>query len=346
MAVVKKIRLLILIIFFAFLVIYFVIPKSYTKEYKIQDMIIKEKYLKNHNRYNITITYQDKNYDLNFTHKYLGKKIVKDVKVIDDCIIPTIKDIKEIPLCQDKYFTLKDSEELNNYLENYEESSKQIDNINIYNLVNHKYLIWNYNSFKYIDDKEIKDINIFNNDYYNISLAYKVNDYLVIPNYDNSYNFNEIIIININNLKKDIWKLNFDISFDSYILGSLDNTLYLVDKKNKVEYSLDIKNKKLKTIGNETTDGKIYNNNSLETISMNKLINNNLSFKYSLDQEYILEENTLYLKTLNNKILIKDNINKIIYSDNNYVYYLIDNDLYYFDYFKGNINNDNVIFIY
>ncbi|MBR1416936.1 MAG: hypothetical protein IJ572_03875 [Bacilli bacterium] len=359
---IKKIILLILLVI---LIVYIVIPKSYDKKYKIKEYDIHETFNKKNNRYNISISKDSNIYDFNFDSKYIGKKLIKDIDVKESdksiCIIPKIDKFNTIPLCKRNNenidYHLIDDIDLSNYFKEETIDNKTTNNITTYNLLDKKYYIWNYNGFTYIDSKGNDTINIFNNDQYDISLATKVKNYLVIPNYDSSYNFKELIIIDINNQKKDTWSINFDISFDSYILGTIDNTIYLVDKKNKVEYSLDVKNKKLKTIGNEAIDGVIYTNNNLEKISMSKLLNNNLLFDYSYDQNFILEDNKLYLQTSNIKILISNkNINKIITKDDNYVYYLVDDTLYYYDVFMGevkvmqnfewNFNNDNMIFIY
>ena len=70
------------------------------------------------------------------------------------------------------------------------------------------------------------------------------------------------------NKNKETWQLNYDISFESYILGTVDNYIYIVDKKNKTEYRLDIKTREMKVVGNDTNGGITYNNSKYEDISM------------------------------------------------------------------------------
>ena len=346
-------------IFVAIIIIAFLfLPKNYEKKYKIDDFEITEKY--SNNRYNFSISYNDIIFDYNFDHEYFGKKIINEVNNIsnynDKCIVINVKELEKIPLCKDKDFRLVEGIDLSSFKKEEPTDYKNYDNINVYNLLNKTFLIWNYNNFIYLNNNEKNNIDLFKNDYYNIGISTVINNYLVIANYDKQYDFDEFIIINFENKSKEIWHLNMDISYESYILGTYKDEIYLVDKKNKVEYSFNIKNRKIKTVGTENREGIILNKDKFENVPMSKLINNNMEFDYGYDQNYILEENKLYLKTTNNNILVsKLPITKVLYKDDNCVYYLVNDILYYYDRkigevkviqnFEWNFNN-NGIFIY
>lgn len=354
----------IFVVLLSILIILVFVPKSYTKKYKIDSYNILEKYDNKKKRYSLEISKDNLIYDFNFDSKRIGKKILKSINTYENnntkCIALNIKkDIKNV-LCK------KDNEDIDYHLvkdfdfKEYQVSTNSMfdsyKNINIHNLLNNKYLIWNYNSFIYLDNNKKEEIKLFNNDYYNISLARVFKDYLIIPNYDSGYNYKELIVINLKNLKKEVWNLNFEVSFESYILGTYQNDIYLVDKKNKVEYKLDFKKRDMKVIAADNQEGLILRNNNFERISMYRLVNNNLDFDYGYDQNYELDNSKLYLQTKNNKILVTNNhVSKIVYQDSNVIYYLVGDKLYYYDrfigeelvldYFEFNFNNDNNIFI-
>lgn len=360
-----EVRLYLIIILLILLIIFFFIPKNYTKKYKRDNYQIVESYNRKTKRYSLNISKDDKVYEYNFDNKYIGKKLIKSIETKESdntsCIINHLKNKDNKVLCisdgNNIDYRLVNNIDLSEYKNNREVKYNKVGNINTYDLLNRNYLIWNYNSFKYIDSNNNGDIKLFNNDYYNISLATIINDYLVIPNYDLQYNYKELIVINLKTKSKESWKLNYDVSFESYVLGTYKDSIYLVDKKNKIEYELNIKKRTMDIIGNENRDGKILVNNKFEKISMLKLINNIMSFTYDDDQEYVLEGTKLLLKTKNTKVLVSNlAISKIVYKTNNYVYYLVRDTLYYYDQVNGevkvmsnfewNFNNDNVIYIY
>lgn len=357
---IKPIVYIILILFLLILLI-LLLPKNYEKKYTIDNYIVNESYDSKTKRYNLSISKDDNLYEYNFNSKYIGKKIISKINDVSSgdysCIIIDYKNNNSIPLCSGIDYHLVDDIDFSSFKKDFNNNAKTIDNKYLYNTLNRTYLIWNYNNFSYINDSENSRIDLFNSDYYNIDIATIIKDYLVIANYDDTYNFKELIMINLKNKSKDIWKLNYELSFESYVLGTIDNYIYLVDRKNKNEYRLDINKKEMKLVGSENKGGVILNNGNLEDISMYKLISNDLEFDYGNDQKYIIENNRLYLKTKNSKILSsKNDITKIIYQSNDYVYYLVGDTLYYHSIndgeviimknFEWNFNNNNIIFIY
>src|SRR5574344_748566 len=243
----KNILLLSLIVIIIFVII--VKPKNYTKNYQVDNYSIQEQYNKQKKEYYFNINNDKLHFEYYIESNYhIARKLIKSIKEYTDnkyvCITLSINNISTIHLCNNGItnidYHLVDDEMLNNLSIKANDSVTPTsnDNINIFNLVNKKYLIWNYHNFKYISSTESKDINIFNTDYYNISLAKVIGDYLIILNYDQVYEFNEFILINLKNLKTKTWKIKYDISLDSYVLGIHDKSLFLVDKNSKIEYEL------------------------------------------------------------------------------------------------------------
>jgi hypothetical protein len=297
--------------------------------------------------------------------KKLTKHLVQTITVYnednDTCLIPQIKDLKSIPLCYEdneviEYHLVnaKMQEDLASFYLDNNSTSKMHDNITINNLVNHAYLVWNYQNFIYLNNDESKEIKLFKNDHYAIPLATVFNNHLVIPNYDMEYNFNQLYLLNLTNLKISTWDIPYDISFESYILGAYNKSIFLVDTKNKIEYELVPQRQKIRIVGTISHDGIIYDN-GYQNISLNKLTQNKLNFNYNYSQNYLIKDNQLYLETPNNFLKIATSkVNKIIFSNGYEVYYLVNNSLYYYNVYTGNIkvmsafewnfNNDNIIF--
>ena len=184
--------------------------RSYNKKYIINNYNILETYDKDSKSYTFVINNDDSKYSYTIDSKYIrGKKKIEEISTFikDDykCIVPKIKDIDSIPLCLDKDklvdyrltgidFKIKnDNNEVN--------LSK--GNIKIYNILNN-YLVWNYTSFYNIHDNKIEEIKLFKNDVYDISLAYILNNYLLIADYDSNYNFNSFYIYDLK--KNDLSK--------------------------------------------------------------------------------------------------------------------------------------------
>lgn len=348
------------------LIIIYFIPKNYQKNYKIDNYKVIEKYSKDSNDYYFNISNDDVNFDLHLNHKYLvNRKLVNKINTYttDDevCIVPVIKDLSSVPLCRSKelvidYHLVSDEMKSNisDYFIDNNIEEKDYKNIKYYNLLKKKYLFWNYQSLEYISNKEQKSIKLFNNDYYNIDLASVINNYLVIPNYDQGYSFNEFIIINLNNMSKTTWKINYNISINSYIVGTYDKSIYLVDQDNKIEYEIVPHVKKIRIVGSENHDGIIYDN-GLKKINFNLFLQNKVSFNYNYATNYITNNNTLYYKTDNNQVKVSNiDVSKIVYANKYEVLYLVNDTLYHYDvingeqkvmeYFEWNFNNNNIYY--
>lgn len=364
----KRIKYFIFIFLLLVIIIIYILPKNYQKNYKVDEYLIQEQFDKKINNYYFKISNNDYIYDLNINNKYItSRNLIKSISTYQEddevCIVLNIKSLTSVPLCKKNDnaidFHLVSNNMKQNFLDklvNDDISSTSYNNINIYNLLNRKYLVWNYKELEYMDKTGNSSIDLFDNDYYNIDLATSINNYFVIPNYDQGYTFNELIIFNTKNKKKSIWKINYNISKNSYIVGVYDKSIYLVDNDNKIEYEIVPHAKKIRIVGTENHDGIIYDN-GLKKIDFNLLLQNKLSFSYGYATNYELDGGKLVYKTQNNSMVVSNyNIKSIVYSNNYEVYYLIGDGLYHFDIIDGeqkvmqnfewNFNYDNVIFPY
>ena len=365
------ISVLVIFIFLIFLIIFSSLTKSksYSVEYNIYEYEISENYDKEKELYYFEITKDKQVYSTTYQSKYLKeKKIIKDIKEYSDedykCLVIGSSLIKSYPLCSYKnniidYHLVSEAlqKKLSEYYKKPSTIEKNIGHYELYNTEN-DLLIWSYKGFNYIKNGEENFIKLFEEDIYEIPLATKINNYLFIPDYEQKYNFNKVYIINLDNLKVKTWKLKYDISFDSYIVGTNDLSIYLIDKKNKIEYELVPEKQKMRILAKGNKQGIIYNKGIIQKESMTKLSTKNYKFTYDYVYNYYLEKQNLYLSYLDNanKTLISNKeIKELVSIQNDNVFYLVEDTLYRYNlkygevkiikYPEWNINYKNLIFI-
>lgn len=364
---IKKLRRFI-IVALSLIIIYLIIyltPRNYEYDYKINGFNIQEKYIKKDKEYLFTIKKNDKIYKTIGVSKYTpDRKLINGIKEFNNedtnCIIIDSKIIANNKLCT------KDNELISSsltniipgkYINKNQDNYQKYKNIKI-NLDDKTYLIWNYNSFIKINETEKKQIKIFDNDIYNLEIMAKTDKYLVLADYDQKYNYNKLIRLNLKNNKIDEINLKNDISFESRILGVYKNKIYLLDEKNKKEYEINVKKKKINIVS-KNDFGVIYKNNKQVKTKINKIINDNIEFTSNNYYDYVIENETLYLKIKNisEKIKISNlSIKNIVYQNNEEVYYITDDKLYKYDFIHGNqeiftnfefnFNYENMVVIY
>ena len=153
----------------------------------------------------------------------------------------------------------------------------------------------------------------------------------MIADYEEKYNFSRVYVINLKNDKYDTWKLDYDISFDSYVLGVNDKSVYIMDQKNKIEYELVPEKKKMRIVASNNKKGIIYVDGKEEKISLDVLSSSRKNFTSYTNYHYSLKNNKLYLTYMDhdNKMRVSDhNVTSIISTHNDIVYYLVDDTLY------------------
>ena len=361
-----SIVLLVLIALIVFIVSLFK-NKSYSIEYNLADYKISENYDGSKKVYYYEIKYQDKIYNFVQKSKYLkSKKLIKEVNYYEDdqysCITIDSSYFKNNPICmRDKeridyrLVSNKLKEDLEIKDKEYEEHEEE--SYTIYSDTD--LLVWSYRGFNSIHGNKIKFIKLFDHDVYNLPLATRINNYLVIPDYEQEYSFNKVYIINLENDKLEEWKLDYSISFESYLLGTNDRSIFWIDTKNKKEYELVPHKKRMRIVAKNNQQGIIYEKNELKRYPLNKIILNNIKFTPEHIYNFEVNSSKIYLWYLNNKnfkttISDKD-IKDIIYTENDNVYYLVQDTLYKYNlkdgetklikYSEWDFNYENLIFI-
>ncbi len=366
----KIVSLIILVIIVAayFIIVY--MPKNYKSTYLINDFEVKEEFFKDENIINFDIKKNDIEYSFSLNKNYSKRHVIKQIKEYEEddvnCIYPIIDNVKTFILCnkdnQPIHFSLINKETFSNFLnKNYKLKTEKLDkkykNINLYNYDDSIYLVWNYDSIIYLNEEGNKKMSLFESEVLDTSLITLSDNQLLIPNYDEKYSFKSIYLLDVIKFEKELWELDYEISYDSYINGIEDSNIYLVDRKNKTQYKINPHRKKIEVINDKENSPVIYNN-GWENISIKRLVNNDYKFEKNKAFNYSYDKNKLNLNTYTNKeiLLLEQKNIKIIYSSNHKVYYLKEDDLFVFDlfygtkkllsYFEWNFNNHNKIFIY
>lgn len=366
----KKKRLLQIVLVITILIIILIFNlvkrKNYEVEYTIDGYNVVENF--NQKLYTFRISNEDNSFSFLENIKYVKKhRLINNIEEIkldnEYCLIIKSDYFTYNPLCVvdneevDYHLVSNEMQEKLDFKDREDEEEKTYNNIQINNLLDYKYLVWNYKGFDLISKNDTKTINLFSSDTYDIPLSKMVNNYLLIADYDSKYNFNKFYIINVLKGTKEEFKIKDEISFDSYILGSYKESIYLVDKKNKIEYEIVPHKKKIRKVGTENKQGVIYTKNGLEKISLTKLVSKEYSFYDDNLYDYKIIDDKL-VQELNKDTMLVSNkkVKDIIDIKDDNVLYLVDDTLYFYNTlygevkvmtnFEWNFNYKNNIYFY
>ena len=366
---VKYVILLLVIVLTIIIIFNLFKSKSYSVEYSKSGIDISENYLKEEKSYYFELIHNKIKYTFISKQEYINdSKLIKDINIVEDddevCLIIESEYITSYPLCSKNkelidYHLVSEKlkEEINDFIKPISYSEKKLNNYTIY-YENENLLLWNYKGFYKLEENDMEYIKIFTKDIYNISLATKINNYILIPNYEQKYNFNEMYLLNLEDNSVEKWKLEYEISFDSIVLGINDKSVYILDEKDKIEYELVPHKQKMRIVGTENKKGTLYEYGEEIKESITTIISENKRFKYQKDYIYSINSNNLYLTYFDSKEKIKisnESIQRIVNIDGSTIYYLTNNTLYKYnpeygeikliEYSEWEFNNNNMVFI-
>lgn len=406
----KGVTIIISIVFLLILINFMIkiFSKGHNIEYNLKDkkitFKINEKLIRNtkneRNTYNLKIKTPTATFYYQIDNDFKNTKIIiKKMKYYKDnhyeCLLPIFKGDKVLTdvICKtsDQYYNYTDiigkNEKIDKFVNNIREynsnnfkdksDKKEIkNNIIIYNniqSIKNKIILDNYKGIYILDNQEIEDIKLFSKDIYKKYIKVLNDKYYLIADYNNQYEFHKFYLINIVNGDKTIIESNQAISFDSYIQGNYEDSTYLFDKNNKVQYEINIKNKTIKKIGDLENGIKIYTLNKWNTTDVYKASQSEIKFNYykqeSKDKYYEIDkvggEKTgyyyYYMKKENDYDIYRSNvmnktqklylfttndISRITYKDDK-IYYIYDNLLKVYSDSLGNktiLRNDELRF--
>ena len=311
-------------------------PINHTDKYEINGYQITQKYYYKNNLYIIKIKKDQITYTYKRYHKKYQKKIINKIDIIKDdatyCANLKSNLLSLEPFC------IKDNNIINHNLINYDlqlqlgykgedEHVVKHPKVTLYNLMKKDYYLWNYHGFTLINNKDYKEIRLFKNDTYDAEIITKLDEYLLVANYDQDYYFNKFIVYNMKKKKEQEFKTNKDISFNSEIMGNYKKSVYLIDKKHEREYEIVPEYLKIRLLKKP-----VYLNNGLHDTKVKKLINGEVKWNNNYLINYEIIDNKLYMNYDDTKILVSNNtVDKIMYQTNLGVYYLVNDTLYYYE---------------
>lgn len=340
---------------------------SYDIKYNINDYNIKTIYKNRRFYYEIENGNEIYNFDI-YKSRSFKKSLINEIKEINGenfkCIYPIINNINTYPLCymngEFTDYNLIDSELLEEYKEERIEIEKPNKDFVYHNNLNeNEYVaLWNYKGYIVMNNKEYNNVELFNKDKYDNSLAYIINDTIYMPNNDEEHEFTKLIYLNIKTLEKGEIDLKNNIDYDSYIVGNIKNKLYLFDNKYAVLYEIDVRKKKVDIIANNEKGYVKYENGDFINCSKSEYKVNKIKYNLS-NSNYTYTEDGMY-KIINEneniKLRINNNSNKIIKENYNDIYYQYKDNFYKYNPDNGSklifynyeltFNSDNTIFVY
>ena len=78
-----------------------------------------------------------------------------------------------------------------------------------------------------MNNNDHKKITLFNTDIYNLSLTFAFDNYLIIPDYEQEFIYDNVDVINTNNGRINNIKLRFEVYFNSYFMGHIIKIEYI-----------------------------------------------------------------------------------------------------------------------
>lgn len=125
---------------------------------------------------------------------------------------------------------------------------------------------------------QVEQITLFSSDHYDQPLHVFIQGYYLVADYDESYDFQQWYLVNINTGKVDHIKMPVTISFDSYIQGVVGDRVYIMDRSNRVQYYFDMRDQLVHKCDNEDGMIQYYNGKEFENRNIYDALNSDLYF--------------------------------------------------------------------
>ncbi len=232
------------------------------------------------------------------------QKIVKSVYYYEDQDYSCMYPVGEVPLnidvlCyhDDIIYPYHSMEQVSDNLEKFVNSLEQYDTtrfldprsivktqygISLYNnlVENHMIGMENYKGLVVLNrDQQLTDKKLFTNDIYQKKVHLFYRQYYIVADYNQSYEFHEFLVINMQTMKETKIISNKAISFDSYIQGVVGDSIYLLDRINKCQYEINLSSKSVNKIGDTELGVQVYSNQKWITMTMYDSLKEDIYFK-------------------------------------------------------------------
>ena len=173
-----------------------------------------------------------------FLPLFKNKNILTDIICLKNNIIYNAHDLNNSNINDyfKKYGYNKDT-----YIDNADEISiSNTQKIYKKNMPEDNYIaIENYKGLTLFNSKE-NNIKLFENDVYKKPISIFTDKYYIVADYNSKYTFKNFYVVNIINGDTFSIRSYDEISFDSYIQGSVGVDVYIFDKDSKKQYKISI----------------------------------------------------------------------------------------------------------
>ncbi len=326
--------------------------QAYTINYIVNGYKVTETFDVEKDHYYLKLQKDNQVYETYLTINYSPKrKIVTEIEELSQDTMNCIRlndNIIKYPICK------QNNSYISYYINEVEEKPLHdtFNNIEIYDLLDKTYLVWNYHGFYYLNDNKFTTVNLFASDTYIPYLLTQVKDQLFIVDYDAKYEFSKYYLINFKDAKSKEYTVDRKISLDSYILGKYKNSIYLFDPKEEQEYEINIKKGRI-----YKTSPKVLVNKSWEKTTEENLLKKKDGFQEDKLFSFELDNKKLYYLEGDIKVKVSNlNVDTIIDYDDEEVFFIANGTVYYYNlssgatkvmrYSEWNFNYDNCVFIY
>lgn len=371
------------------------VSHGHTVEYTINadkaKLEVKEVYTRHRknerDNYYFEIQYKDQLFTIQlFDDLKKRNYVIQDIAFFSNdtytCIYPTFKGDKQLTdiLCMKEniiypYQTIKGK---NKEVDQFKESLKEIyseekfkndlsetlkkESLTIYRnniLPNHFLALENYKGLYLINTKDIyKKVELFENDKYKKEVSHFDKNKYITADYNQSYSFNEFYVVDMKSGKLNKIINHSALSLDAYVMGSVQDKVYIYDRKEKEQYAVDLKNNNIRKIGNTSSGIKVYldrewkdyssydayekkttftpyrTSEKKEGFSKIDKVGNTLSGYYYLYQKeknhYRVYRSPVQHKESLTYLFDTTSMDNIIY-EKDYIYFINENDLCYYD---------------
>ncbi|MGE5455969.1 MAG: hypothetical protein ACM3O4_02580 [Ignavibacteriales bacterium] len=353
-------------------------------------ILVNEKYVTNYkdeiSNYYFNVTVNDKIFSFQTFHDFnRNGYVLKEVKYYNDdeydCILPIFKGntiLFDVMCLKDDlityYHNIHGNEGLNKFvndipLESYKvsawndskESSISEGTINLYkdNMIKDHFIGVTYYRGIYTINKNntkgIFDLGMFVNDAYQRKVEGYVNNYYVTANYDNVDTISKFYYTDIKANKLNSIQTYYEISFNSYIQGTVDDSLYLFDIDHGIQYEINTAKGSILEVGNKDTKIRHLDKGKWVKVTVDDILKYKPLFTYDdysntnyaradkegnklsgyyyfykkVDDHYEVYRANIQNEKVLTYLFDTKNIDRIVYVKD-YIYFIDGNDLKYF----------------
>ena len=346
-----------LIILIIIMIIPFIIKtfeKKHKVKYKINNYNIEESFYinKKDHIYDFYISNKKEKYSYTLIENInKRKKVIKEIKLYKSNNITCIMPIYKKDISKNIYCRENNKQVSNYYLKNNKDFNKILNKVKKYNIKkptssndkieykklkvfqknimnNYSYIIWNYKGIYILRNDELKYQKLIDYDLYDNIMSTITSRYYVLFENSNVMGIENIHYYDLKKDKYNIFKLKKKISKNSYINGVIDDLIYVTDNDKKIEYTINIKKKKIEVVGKDEEYIK-YSNGKKEILNKSDFFMNNQLFNNEIINEEIIEGNNKYKKQDNKiyKTINKKNIILLFELDNIKSWYVYNRDI-------------------